>query len=427
MNYENIIPPIHVSPGRGEIDFTVTPNGTIRNIRTLEEYVEPQHTIANLVKREYRLNQRKLLTIGVIGDHSLGDTIKFCNGYSENEAICYRVGDEFADLELCLVGLTPDATIRGCSLGEPWHKYGKIRHLELHDLRIQAHSAYMQSAVKTYTDEIGKFVMNHCCFLPYPGTQTSYYQGLRWGFHIDHMEEVVIQDCYRGEVNGVPVRYHEHWGYLLNMGKVYILRNDIAGGNRTGFQYRSFNDGVRRRPWGHVLIEENFSDSYGMDWPDQHNGGSAMTVWCNPDHQTIIRRNIITNARYGCCAVTRRSDTYYNRAGYSHKKVIFDSNVFTQHPDRGTLAGYESRTPVQVSDCESVEFHGAWDIQPTVTNTNIVLNAEWAWNQGANYNLETKFFEPFPTTYNATGIYNGVNQTYPREVLNSYYVGENVK
>ena len=247
--------------------------------------------------------------------------------------------------------------------------YGNTDSIELHNLVLDTPRG-SRSPIQDIAFS-KRIVLNRLAFAPDKDHPDGYGgAGMKWGIDLgDGSDYLHIQDCYR--LNGA--RFEEHWAYLKGMGETYIIRNNIAGGNRTGFQMRSPSP-THLRPHGTILIEGNFARDYGWDW-EPHNGGSCITVWENPDYLTVIRDNEITNARYGCLAVTQQADTYLNDRGYAHKKVVIEGNKFSN--------ANAERNCASISAANKVVFRGVNSAIGAPHKEDWVINSANSLAQGA--------------------------------------------
>jgi len=164
--------------------------------------------------------------------------------------------------------------------------------------------------------------------------------------HIDKWDTLVWRrHRWRGERPNTPgVNLREHSGYLKSSrGQTWILENDLRGGNRTGFQIRPEVD-HNERPVGPVVIAYNRADGYGWNngrTPETFDGGSALTVWTNPEGPTFIFRNEVTDAKYGCLMVGGQPEglNWFNENGFPIRDVYVADNHFeNRNGDRGAVS-----------------------------------------------------------------------------------------
>lgn len=291
--------------------------------------------------------------------------VKIEGKHEDTLRLGYKYGIRTPDgspLKLVLAG-EMGSEIRGMIL------YGKTERIELHNLVVGTPRG-SRSPIQDL-DFTNQIVLHRLAFKPDIDHPLGYGgAGMKWGIDLgDGSDYLHIQDCYR--INAA--RFEEHWAYLKGMGETYIIGNNIAGGNRTGFQMRSPSP-THLRPHGNILIEGNFARDYGWDW-DFHNGGSCITVWENPDYTTVIRDNKITNAKYGCLAVTQQADTYLNEEGYAHERVVLEGNEFSNPKS--------DRNCASISAAAKVVFRGVNSAIGADHKEDWVINSAGSLSQGA--------------------------------------------
>ena len=163
--------------------------------------------------------------------------------------------------------------------------------------------------------------------------------------HIDKWDTLVWRrHRWRGERPDEPgINLREHSGYLKSSrGQTWILENDLRGGNRTGFQIRPQRDS-NERPVGPVVVAYNRAQGYGWNnghTPETYDGGSALTIWTNPDDMTFVFRNEITDAKYGCLMVGAQppEKNWLNERGFAIGEVfIAENRLENLQGDRGAF------------------------------------------------------------------------------------------
>jgi len=296
---------------------------------------------------------------------------------------------EYATPTVHMVGLTGDAKVHGVSLGS---QYGRLNALRLFDMTLGDESEEAAMCLGTKAGAwLSELVIDNVMFAP---SGTGYGgHGAKWGMHPDDEVGLFIwRNCRRAQRAGVPVTFQEHVGYIKNMGAVWIENNDLSGGNRTGFQYRSDEtESQGKRPWGPVVVRDNYADGYGMEH-NVHSGGSCITLWCNPDYPTLIEGNRITNARYGCLAVTDYNSSYHDAEGYAHQHVMIRDNVFTQHPGRGNAnGGGDTRSPAKAGSAHSLEFERNQLVATNKAYSELTIDGSWLWDHGAPKTKSVRF------------------------------------
>ena len=264
----------------------------------------------------------------------------FGGGYSRssNRSVFIETEDGFENLQAEFLGLTDTAEVQ-----VSWDtKWGRVDYLGLFNIGLRGPN---DSFVIRANSGIGRLIIDGCWWLAH--TEFAQRGGRHAsGMHIDNWDLLVWRrHKWRGETPESPgINLREHSGYLKSSnGETWIVQNDLRGGNRTGFQIRpqaSNND----RPVGPVVIAYNRAEGYGWNngsTPETFDGGSAISVWSNPDAPTFIFRNTITDAKYGCLMVGAQDHerNWYNDQGYPIADVHVAENVFDNpRADRGAVS-----------------------------------------------------------------------------------------
>ena len=207
------------------------------------------------------------------------------------------------------------------------------------------------------------------------------------GMHINGWSLLVWRrHRWRGDTPDSPGGdFREHSAYLkASRGETWILENDLRGGNRTGFQIRP-EVGETDRPIGPVIIAYNHAHGYGWNngsTPETYDGGSALSVWTNPESATFIFRNEITDAKYGCLMVGGQPPgrNWLNANGFPMSTVFVAENVFTNpRGDRGA---------VSLTSIEDLHLYG------NEISGRLTLNSEWGMRRHGIANGEMYLYDP---------------------------------
>ena len=294
----------------------------------------------------------------------------FGGGYSQygNRSIFVRDGEGYLPLEAEFVGLTDTAEMQ---IG--WDvKWGKLEHLGLYNIGLRGPN---DSFIIRANSGIGTLIIDGCWWLASrsyaPGGEHA---GSRHasGMHIDKWDTLVWRrHRWRGERPDEPgINLREHSGYLKSSrGQTWILENDLRGGNRTGFQIRPQRDS-NERPVGPVVVAYNRAQGYGWNnghTPETYDGGSALTIWTNPDDMTFVFRNEITDAKYGCLMVGAQppEKNWLNERGFAIGEVfIAENRLENLQGDRGAfeVTGVERLHMYANEVQDQITFDGRWGI-----------------------------------------------------------------
>jgi hypothetical protein len=275
------------------------------------------------------------------------------------------------DIRATFVGQTGDAELRGVTLGSSG---GFVHELEFRDMLLA--TPHGQRAAVKDVGEWGSILIHRCGLLPDASYPNNYQgAGMKWGIHLSDGQRLHVAECYRAHrhEDGTPVRYQEHWAYLLDVDEVYFVGNDMSGGNRTGFQIRT--PGSYGTLDGKILVEYNDCNDYGWDWGDNYNGGSAFTVWENLG-VTEIRNNRVRNAKYGCLALAQQPPSQQptlNENGYPIGRVVIHGNDFSNPKGDRACASMSATDSLFVYDGA---FEGG-------SKFDIVVDAKTSLNWGA--------------------------------------------
>lgn len=264
------------------------------------------------------------------------------------------------DMSIQIVGMTADAEICGLNWGE-YHD-GDLDALGCYNLNIRNRPGW-RSPVWDYTPA-GMLLFHGVGLLP-DLTPGAGYAGQKWGFKIgDGCDMLIIAECPRliDPITKELVRFWEHWGYFTNVMESYIVGNNIAGGNRTGFQDRTPGLPGYRHPTGPKLCADNVCNDYGWDW-DFKNGGSAITYW-ESRGPLVIRGNEVIKPKYGALQIAHQPADQkpftVSPEGHTHEDLHVEDNEFDS---RGG-----DRSNASISSCLSAriqgnELHGdQWDL-----------------------------------------------------------------
>lgn len=306
--------------------------------------------------------------------------------HTTGRSICASDGaGGWRPLRVEFLGLTDTAEVGlqwcGTTGGQEW---GRTEYVAAFNIGLRgAPSHFGINANKPH----GTAILDGCWFMPPKGTETTHHYNAAATFAHSHTL-IVRRTKARGPLPTDPnARYYEHNIYFKNAGPggIWILENHFQGSNGTCFQVRPGTDEpLPIKPNGPVVIAYNRSEGYGWEWgdtPATAHGGSALTVWCVPDHPTFVYRNRITDARYGCLVVSQQGSVppgygtptapvgsdrnFYGADGYPVGPVYVADNLFTNPR--------ASRQAVSISGCAEAhiwstnQLEGQWH-----------LNAQWA-------------------------------------------------
>ena len=309
--------------------------------------------------------------LGISGKHAGG--IRLAHRYGAHAG--------GAPIRLTLKGVDDDAEIRGLTF---YADEGRTDHFEAWDLKVA--TPYGSRAPITDIAKSTDLVFKGVSLLPDVDNMDAYGgAGMKWGFDLgDGTDYLHIEDCPRQPGS----RFEEHWAYIKSPGSLYIIRNDMSGGNRTGFQIRTPH--YKEAPHGPILIAENGLIDYGWDW-DFNNGGYGMTVWENPFFLTEIRNNVVINAKYGCLVIAKQPEGQYGwetPAGYAHKRVLIHGNAFS--------APAGDRNVVSMNHAEKIELKGDNEFGPTSgSGFDIVIDSATSQKWGAKPCLDVELDDKY--------------------------------
>jgi hypothetical protein len=289
------------------------------------------------------------------------------------------------------VGLSDTAEVGlqwcGTTGGQEW---GKTEHVGAYNIGLRGiANQFGINANKPH----GKAILDGCWFMmPKNAAAGDRYNA---ALTVAHGHTLVLRRTkWRGKLPTDPgCLYREHGFYLKNSGPggYWILENQLQGSNGTCFQIRPGKDEPTPvAPNGPIVIAYNRSTSYGFEWgstPATEHGGSAITLWSNPNHPSFVYRNRILDARYGCFVVSQQgavpgapygtpaapsgSDrNFYGTDGYPVSDVYVADNEFS-NPRSG-------RQPVSISGCKAVHIWGS----NKLINGQWHLNSQWAAQHG---------------------------------------------
>ena len=165
------------------------------------------------------------------------------------------------------------------------------------------------------------------------------YMGGKWGFKpSDGQEDLVIMGTRYGQDDeiGRLTRWWEHPLYETGARRIYVIGNELRGGNRTPGQFNTPRAGT----WPQVspevvVIRGNYMET-GSQW--DHNDGGSLIVW-ESNGIVVIEDNDITS-RYGGIKIGHQpedADQYddwptphnfqVSTEGHVHRKAIVRNNA----------------------------------------------------------------------------------------------------
>ena len=310
--FEYIVRGNRVHDGQNQTHYWETPNAIAYAVRK------------GLVARA-RGDRGGPVSVGVEGPAHGG--VRMGWGYDPNydTGVCsIRVDGEWFPIGANLVGLNETAELTGLVLSDT---HGWVDYLGLWDLGIRGGGG---SHIVQTMGPIGNLFMDGCWWLRAHAFTGSTLEGN--GMHIGHDYESLV--WRRHEYKGCDLMYHS--GYLKPGGVTAVQECNLLGGRRSGVQIRPHPAtvvyGASSRPRADILIEDNFCDDFGWNHANP-DGGAVISCWANPDHRTVIRRNVITNSRTSCLMVgwQPESDTnsnWVNANGFPHGIVELEGNTF---------------------------------------------------------------------------------------------------
>jgi len=366
-------------PGPDDCHWTIE-SGTAISAHGLAD-IEDDYPVGAAYRASIEAGHQLPITFCVIDN---AGSVIFGGGWSRygNRSVFVEDGDDFLPMEAEFVGLSDIAEIH-----VSWDtRWGKVNYLGLFNIGLRGPN---DSFIIRANSGIGRLIMDGCWWLASsdysPGRE---HEGHRHasGMHIDKWDLLIWRrHRWRGKTPNAPgVNLREHSAYLKSSrGQTWILENDLRGGNRTGFQIRP-EPGHNERPVGPVIIAYNRAHGYGWnngDTPETFDGGSALTVWTNPDHKTFIFRNQITDAKYGCLMVGAQPEglNWFNDAGFPIGEVHVAENHFeNERGDRGAVG----LTAVEDLHLYENEIHG-----------DLTLNSQWGMRRHGIGNGTVSFYD----------------------------------
>ena len=367
------VPPIpaYRKPSIQHCDWIIE-DGVARSRRGLPSIKASQHEgyLLGPIYRasiEARRGQRKLtkdrpVTIGVIDDAS--EAI-ICGGWAESSPRSLFSKDrrgKFEDVSIEIVGLSDS-----CEVRISWDtRWGFPKLIGLFNIGIRGRE---DSFIIRANSGVDRLIIDGCWWLNNKNTDGKNERHTS-GMHIDRWRELIwVNHLWRGKRPGMPgVNLREHSAYLKSSrGGTWIVGNDLRGGNRTGFQIRPEPSNAEI-PKGPIVIANNVAPGYGWNNgsdPSTYDGGSCITVWTNPNNSTYIFGNKVTDAKYGCLAISAQptGKNWTGESGFPIGPVYIANNLFENR--RG------DRDPVVISSCEEVHLY-ANEIQG-----RLVLDNAW--------------------------------------------------
>jgi hypothetical protein len=364
--------PEYTIPKKFECDWIIT-GGVATSNHGLGRVGEGK---PNFIAVAYRLSIEAGLDLPIsFGIWDNGGKVFPGGQYSQSNDYSLFVPDDqggYEDIEIELVGLDDS-----CEVTVGWSKkWGQAKYIGLFNIGLRGEG---DSFVIRANEGVGTLIMDGCYFLPGPkfdGTGKKHTSGL----HLDNWETFVwTNHQFRGVTPSDPgTLFREHCGYLKScIGQepgtgTWIVGNTMNGGNRTNFQVRPerlHDDGTPGNAWPNapLIIAYNESDGYGFEHgntPTTADGGSAITVWSNPNFDTFVFGNRITNARYGCLVLSgqKANRNYLNANGYPIKSVYLYDNLFENKNGNRTCASITSVGEVHIYPDNTFQGNGASDL-----------------------------------------------------------------
>ncbi len=333
------------------------------------------------------------VTIGVVDDAGEGVMGGGWSLHSPRSVFSKSAAGGFDDIHIEIVGLSTS-----CEVSVSWDsRWGKPAYIGLFNIGVRGRK---DSFIIRANGGIGRLIMDGCWWLPakeFSATKERHASGM----HIDKWGELIWRNHkWRGAQPGTPgINLREHSAYLKSAaGGTWIVNNDLRGGNRTGFQIRpepAHNDA----PKGAVVIAGNYADGYGWNNgsdPSSFDGGSCITVWSNPNAATYVVNNRITDAKYGCLAITAQGPglDYLGESGFPIGPVYVYGNNFENGRAKRDVAAITSTEAVHLYNNEiegRLILNDTWPMQRHgIANGAIYVHDSaalqldlWSWNAQA--------------------------------------------
>lgn len=382
----NIVEPIIYRPTASDVEWRIEQKED--NLWTLTKTDSATFIKTQLPWTEFFRKSYKPGSIPVIGVIGTAPPLKLCDGWT-NDACYHRLENgEYTSISASIINLEDQghAKIHSIGFGD---KYGMVNALNLYGLDILNYKGG-RMALGGGNGPINELRIIDVAFGPDQESLDSgayWGAGIKWGAHFSG-DVRFLHWADQRHIDGV--RFLEHCVYTHSVGDVYICRNNLLGGDRTGFQIRAHTvDSHGIPPHGEILVQDNFCDGFGMDAYDptkpwQKGGGMVATVWTNPEHLTIIEGNKFTDMRYGGIGAIAAPTSWVNKRGFALERVVVRNNELSQAENRG-----DNRECMQLGGgIETLIMEGEMKITRTDTTVDMSINAEWPAVKGAPFNGE---------------------------------------
>jgi hypothetical protein len=180
------------------------------------------------------------------------------------------------------------------------------------------------------------------------------YMGGKWGFKpSDGQEDLVIMGTRYGRDDkiGRPTRWWEHPLYETGARRIYVIDNELRGGNRTPGQFNTPRAGTWPQVSPEIVVIRGNRMETGEQW--DHDDGGSLIVW-ESNGQVVIEDNMITS-RYGGIMLGHQpedADQYsawptphnfqVSPKGHVHRKAIVRNNRITITEGSRAAVGIDS-------------------------------------------------------------------------------------
>jgi hypothetical protein len=187
------------------------------------------------------------------------------------------------------------------------------------------------------------------------------YEGGKWGFKpSDGHDTLVIRGTRYGrdEELGRPTRWFEHPVYETAARRIYVIDNQLKGGNRTPIQCNTPRAGTWPQVSPEVVVIRGNDCETGAQW--DHNDGGAMIVW-ESNGIVVIEDNTIVS-RYGGIKIghqpveAKQYDDWpvphnfqVSPQGHVHREAVVRNNRVTITEGTRTAIGIDSCLKARVS------------------------------------------------------------------------------
>jgi len=309
------------------------------------------------------------ITFGIWGNGGRVHVGGLYNANSDHSLTVTNPDGSYQSLSVEFVGLDDS-----CEIMLGWAtKYGYPDYIGAYNIGLRGPN---DSFIIRANEGVDKIVIDGCWWLPNVGFGPGGMHAS--GIHVDNWHTFVWRNHqFRGVLPSDPgTLFREHSAYLKscidNDGGTWIVGNNLLNGGRTGFQIRPqrlSSDGTLEdaRPQGVVVVAYNTSDGYG----DHGDGGGAITVWSNPDNDTYVFGNKITDAFFQCLVVSPQAPDrdFTNANGFPIKSLYLYDNEFENERSRRGCAS--------ITGVETVHlfWDNTFDGSP---NADLALDSSWA-------------------------------------------------